>query len=130
MNWLKRFMVGRYGADQLYVGLVLASVAFLILSTITGWQLFIFLSLLLFAYGYFRVFSRNIWKRSQENLRFLKLWNPLKNKFKRDYNRLKHLRTHKYYKCVGCKQSLRVPRKRGKIRIVCPRCKSEMIKKT
>lgn len=130
MNWLRSFMMGRYGPDQLYIALVITSAVFLILASLTGWLGLLFFSLFFFIYGYFRVLSRNIYKRSLENQKFLRLWSPIQSKVKQSFNRIKTLRTHKYFRCTNCKQRLRVPRKKGKIRIICPRCKTQMIKKS
>jgi hypothetical protein len=80
--------------------------------------------------GYFRVLSKNISKRYQENVRFMKLWNPTKNWILKKVNRLRDMRTHRYYKCPKCSQTLRVPKGKGKIRIFCPICKSEFRKKS
>ena len=37
---------------------------------------------------------------------------------------------HRYYKCPKCRQSVRVPRGKGKISITCPRCREKFIRKT
>ena len=37
---------------------------------------------------------------------------------------------YKIYKCPKCRQKLRVPRGKGKIRISCRRCQYEFIRKT
>ena len=38
--------------------------------------------------------------------------------------------TYRFYKCPQCKQTVRVPKGRGKICITCPKCKTEFIKKS
>ena len=45
------------------------------------------------------------------------------------FDRLKD-RQHRYYKCPKCRQSVRVPRGKGKISITCPRCREKFIRKT
>ena len=35
-----------------------------------------------------------------------------------------------YFKCKNCKQELRIPRGKGKIKVICPHCKHEEIKKS
>lgn len=130
MDWFRRFMTGRYGVDQLYVALIVLSMFFLLLSSITGWPYFAVVSLLLFAYAYFRVLSRRIYKRSQENLVFLKLWVPVSRWFRQAVRRIKDLRRYKYFKCAGCGRSLRVPRGKGKVRVTCPVCRTAFVKKT
>ena len=38
--------------------------------------------------------------------------------------------TYRFFKCPQCKQTVRVPKGRGKICITCPKCKTEFIKKS
>ena len=107
-NSLIKFMSGRYGSDQFNVFLVV-------------------LALLL--YYLFRTYSRNIYRRRQENERFLSLIHPIK----RRYNLIKNNqqdKEHKYFLCPSCKQMVRVPRRRGKITITCPKCKHKFDKKS
>jgi ribosomal protein L37AE/L43A len=66
----------------------------------------------------FRTLSRNTYKRYQENRKFLALQQRIKD------------RDHRYFSCPRCKQTVRVPRGKGKIAISCPKCKEKFIKKT
>ena len=80
-------------------------------------------------YYLFRTYSRNIYRRRQENERFLSLIHPIK----RRYNLIKNNqqdKEHKYFLCPSCKQMVRVPRGRGKITITCPECKHKFDKKS
>ena len=65
-----------------------------------------------------RTFSRNTYKRYQENKKYLMLVERLKD------------RQHRYFTCPKCRQTVRVPRGKGKVAITCPRCKERFIKKT
>ena len=38
--------------------------------------------------------------------------------------------TYRFFKCPQCRQTVRVPKGRGKICITCPKCKTEFIKKS
>jgi hypothetical protein len=71
----------------------------------------------------FRILSRNIFKRKQENYKYLKIENSVVIWFKQKLNRAKDSKTHKYFTCPDCKQKLRVPRGQGKISVTCPKCK-------
>ena len=75
--------------------------------------------------------SRNIYKRSAENQRFLKLWNPVKNY---GHNiKMKFVErggTKNLCRCPKCHQIIRVPKGKGKIAITCPKCRFEFIKRT
>ena len=72
----------------------------------------------LLIYSFFRMFSRNIYKRQRENRRFTQLWMRLKD------------RNNRYFRCPNCKQTVRVPRGRGKICIRCPKCGEKFTRKT
>ena len=73
---------------------------------------------------------KNISKRYQENNKFLRIWNIIKNKINYVPQRIKSLKDYRYFKCSNCKQTLRVPRGKGKLSITCPKCKNVMIKKS
>lgn len=118
----RHFMMGRYGSDKLNmailgIGLLLIVVTMInpigILDLIlTG------LSYAMMFWAIFRMFSRNTYKRYQENRKYLLFVSRIKD------------REHRYYRCPRCHQTVRVPRNKGKIAITCPKCKEQFIKKT
>ncbi|MHC1747653.1 MAG: hypothetical protein AB9856_04585 [Cellulosilyticaceae bacterium] len=130
MDWLKKFMLGRYGFDQLGVGLMILAIILVFLTSIIQTPIISVLTYIPLIYCYFRVFSKNISKRRQENTYFLRYWNPIANKFKKLKARLKGMKTHRYYKCPNCHQELRVPKGRGNIKITCPKCQHTFSKRT
>jgi len=130
MNWLRRMMAGRYGTDQLSLALMVLYFILFLLSYIPYCFFLSWIGFLLFAVILFRTFSRNITKRYHENQIFLKRWNPVVNRFKTLKRRIRERKTHRYYRCPNCKQQLRVPKGRGKIKITCPKCRTQFIKKT
>lgn len=118
---LDRFMQGRYGMDRLnsvllWVSVGVAVVA-MILSGLVG-LVFTLLAYSLMGLAIFRALSHNTYKRYRENRRFLQLWDQMKD------------REHRYYTCPKCRQSVRVPKGKGKIAITCPKCRERFIKKT
>lgn len=125
MNWLKKFMYGRYGADQLSRALIVLSFILIIILGFLPSNLSI-----LVVIGYiptviciFRIFSKNMFKRKQENYKYLKWESSVTKWSKQKLNRAKDSKTHKYFTCPDCKQKLRVPRGQGKISVTCPKCK-------
>ncbi len=126
---LMRFMYGRYGMDQF--GRFLIGVAMiLMLLSILGPNIFYTLAVVVMVYAYFRMFSKQTYKRAGENQKYLQYEWKVKNWFGKKKREIKQLKTHHIYKCPNCKQKIRVPRGRGKIAITCKKCSHEFVKKS
>jgi uncharacterized paraquat-inducible protein A len=121
-NGLRNFMRGRYGNDRLNTCLLIIGMITSIISMFTGNGIVSFtltvIAYILMGTVLFRMLSRNTYKRYQENRKFLRFWERLKDK------------EHKHFDCPRCRQPVRVPRKKGKIAITCPKCKEKFIRKT
>ena len=128
-NWFQRFMSGRYGYDQFSRFLSLFALVLLILGLFLSSILY-FVGLILLFYSYFRMFSRNIQKRYQENQKYMVLEHKVIDWFSMHKMRFQQRKQYHYYHCPHCGQSLRVPRGRGKISITCPKCSTQFIKKS
>ena len=119
---LRRFMEGRYGTDRLNTAILIVGVAAALIRLFFS-QPFVNLALWLISYvmmfwAIFRMLSRNVYKRYQENRKFLQLFDRMKD------------REHRYFDCPKCRQMVRVPRGKGKIAITCPRCREKFVRKT
>ena len=88
------------------------------------------LGLALLIYSYFRILSRNVSKRYEENQRYLNAKYRAVVKKNNLKKRWAQRSTYRFFKCPQCKQTVRVPKGRGKICITCPKCKTEFIKKS
>lgn len=130
MNWLRKFMIGRYGVDQLSIVLLVINMILSISLRFLNNRILDIFFIIIPIIVLYRMFSKNISKRYQENMKFLNVWNPLKRKITNRIQRIKDLKHYKYFKCSNCKQILRVPRGKGKISVTCPKCKVIMIKKS
>lgn len=126
---LAAFMRGRYGNDRLNQFLMIAALVCLFLSFLGG-DLFYLLALAIMVYAYFRMFSRNIYKRAAEYQWYLNKERAVRGFFRKKRGEAAQRKTHHIYKCPNCKQKIRVPRGRGKIAIRCPKCSIEFIKKS
>lgn len=127
---MRGFMTGRYGADQLsrvYLGITMAC---LVISLFTKWQIFYMIGIVLLVYTYFRIFSKNISKRYEENQKFLNWRYQLAVKRNRRKTQWEQRKIYRYFKCPGCKQKVRIPKGKGKVAITCPRCHMEFIRKS
>lgn len=129
LDFLRRLMYGRYGSDALNQFLMVVALVLLIPWFFTRWAIFSILILILIVLVYFRMFSRNTYKRAAENQKFLAWFTPLQRKLAGRKMQLQD-KTHRYYKCPSCGRTLRVPRGRGRIEITCPHCKRKFVKKT
>lgn len=117
-----RFMQGRYGSDKLNTAILLVGLAASLLQLfmpIFGLKMaFLLISYCFLFWALFRSLSRNVYKRYEENRKYLRFMDKMKDK------------EHRYFDCPRCRQSVRVPRGKGKISITCPKCKEKFIKKT
>ncbi|MCC2213331.1 MULTISPECIES: hypothetical protein [Faecalibacterium] len=127
---LRQFMIGRYGTDGLNQFLSIASLVLLLIAIISRVNLFTYLGAVLLIFCYYRTFSRNISKRTEENYKFYTLKDRVDNKFKGWKEQWANRKVYHYYRCPQCRQKLRVPRGRGRIQISCPRCGTQFIKKS
>ena len=130
---IARFMAGRNGNDQLNRFLLLVDIVLLLIAAIfkdgIGRYVYPFVFVLL-AYAYFRMLSRNVYKRREENGKYMRL------KYKADAalhlrkERWVQRKDYKFFTCPSCRTSLRVPRHRGKVKIVCRKCGTSFFGKT
>ena len=122
VNSIQRMMMGRYGHDRLNVALLVVGLIMTVVSMFVRIKLVVLVTTLL-SYVFLilalvRCFSRNTYKRYNENRRFSLLLDQIKD------------RNNRYYSCPKCRQTVRVPRGKGKIAIICPKCREKFIKKT
>ena len=123
---LARFMIGRNGNDQLNRFLLLADVVLLLLASLLGrtalGSLLYLLVLALLGLTYFRMLSRNVYKRRSENEGYLRRKQQLLSRLRVFKERWRQRKDYKFFTCPSCRAVMRVPRGRGKIRIVCHKC--------
>ncbi len=126
----RRFMAGRYGNDGFNQFLSIVSMVFLVLALLTKASLFYYVALGVLFYSYFRMFSRNISKRTAENYKYYTLQNEVSAWQRKQKSKWAGRKQYRYFTCPQCRQQLRVPRGRGRIQINCPRCGNQFIKKS
>lgn len=123
-------MYGRNGVDSLGKFVLVISIIVMLLAGWTDSLILSYLSWIGIIYLYFRMFSRNIYKRSSENQWYLNKTYKIRTFFYRQKNLLLQRKTHHIYKCPTCRQKIRVPRGKGRIEICCPKCNTRFIKKS
>ncbi|MBQ8837361.1 MAG: hypothetical protein IJ002_07655 [Clostridia bacterium] len=115
-------MYGRYGGDQLYFALIIIFFVISVVNTFIGSYLLWILQYVLLIWAVYRYFSRNIYKRRQENRKFLGIWQSIKNFFAYLGDKFRDRKVCRYRKCKHCHAALRLPIKKGKNSVKCPRC--------
>ena len=137
---MMQFMMGRYGSDAFSFFMMIVGFMLQILGSILRLHPVRWAGLLLFFLMFARIFSRNIPKRQRENEKFLQIknrilnWNYFRKQKKQGtytYSQREQQSNGKkgvvyaYYHCPSCKQQIRVPAGKGKIRVTCPKCKTK-----
>lgn len=125
-----RFMQGRNGMDDLGKALNTIALVLLIISIFTRWGITYTLALVVIVYMYFRIFSKNIPKRYEENQKYRNFRYDLTIKWNNKKKEWAQRKIYRFYRCPMCRQKVRVPRGRGKICITCPKCRTEFVKKS
>ena len=124
------FYTGRNGSDQLSVFLVaialVIAVAASVITDETARMATGAVAIALALWAFFRMMSKNIGRRSAENDTFLSLIGQSPEKKARREKK----KTHRFFRCPKCKGMCRVPKGKGKIRITCPHCGEQFIKRT
>lgn len=128
---MKNLLKGRNGPDQL--GQFILSIALLI----SLLNLFLFKTKILSAfvwllliYSLYRLLSKQVYKRRQENWMFIQKMYPYQMKALKWANRQMDKKTHRHFRCPNCKQMVRVPKGHGLITITCPKCHTRFDKKS
>ncbi len=130
---LARFMAGRHGNDQLNGFLLIVEMVLLLAAVLFNGSIGKFLyplAVVLLAYVYFRMLSRNIPRRQEENGKFMRLRFKVSAAFKVRRERWVQRKDYKFFTCPSCHTTLRVPRGQGKIKIVCRKCGNSFLGKS
>ena len=115
-------MIGRYGPDQLNIALLITSIVIGLVGAIINISVLTIIGDVILFYTLFRMFSKNIAKRTSENQKYLRFLQSVKQWFLLHRNKWKYRKTHVYRKCPHCGIDIRLPRKSGEHICDCPKC--------
>lgn len=118
-------MAGRNGNDQLNNFLLVFTLVLMLAGSFAGGAVgryIMIASLLLLALCYFRMFSRNVYRRREENGKYMRLKYKVSAWLRLRKERWVQRKDYKFFTCPSCRTTLRVPRGHGKIKIVCRKC--------
>ena len=130
---LAQFMAGRNGNDQFNVFLLVIDILLVLAGTIAGGKagaVIYILVLVLLVYIYFRMFSRNLYRRREENGKFMRIKYKVSAWIRVRHERWVQRKDYKFFTCPSCRTTLRVPRGHGKNKIVCRKCGSSFTGKS
>ena len=119
---LARFMQGRNGPDNLGMFTLILGLVLSLTASFTGLAFLSYAGFAVYVWTLFRMFSKNLDKRSAENRKYVELTSGWKNKTRQFLKRMKNRREYKYFKCPHCKVLLRLKRGCGEKDITCVRC--------
>lgn len=126
---IRNFLSGRYGNDQLNIFLFILGCVLTFILSLFKTPYISLISYIPYGFAIFRMLSKNFVKRQQENAKFLTLSEPWRKFIKEKFRQFQD-KSHRYFRCPKCNRTLRVPKGKGKIKISCPHCNKEFVKRT
>ena len=135
MNFLervRRFMYGRYGFDQFgrflfglgiffWAVCLVLRFGFRIEGIYIAYRICSVLNTVTYVYAVFRILSRNTYKRSLENEKYLRIRNKVVPFLEKKTESIRN-KEYIFKKCPKCGVKLRLKRIRGKHTTKCPKC--------
>ena len=125
-----RFMAGRNGVDQFGRFLSYAALVVIVINLFAHSLILWVLGLALLIWSYFRMFSKNVARRREENGRYLQLEYKVTGAVRGWWDRMKQRKDYVFFHCPSCRAMLRVPRGKGKIRVTCRKCGNAFERRT
>lgn len=117
---------GKYGFDTLGRDMMILWVIIGFLNRFIRSRIVEFAALVLPVLALLRVFSEAVYKRSNENRKYLEIREKVFQFVKIHFMMIKESKTHRYYKCKNCSSYIRVKRKKGEHYVDCPKCGKEI----
>ncbi len=128
-------MYGRNGYDAYSQFLLLAAIVLVVASMLFSRLPAVALLLQMgeyavLVYCVFRVLSRNVLKRQQENARYYERRQRFLRWARGLKDRWQQRKEYKFFRCPSCHALLRVPRGKGRLQLTCRKCGNRFERKT
>lgn len=117
-EWLR----GRNGSDELSTCALVVAIVLVAANMLLHSFLVSVIALALMAYAWWRMSSKDLEARENENGVFVEFLGPMRSWVQSPAQAVAETRAYKHIKCPECGQRVRVPRGKGKVRITCPKC--------
>lgn len=127
---LYRFMQGRYGQDSLNAALCVLALLLIFVAAFVPVRLLSLTALIPLGWAIFRAYSKNLANRRSENAKWLKLTAPVRKSWHLGRAKWADRKSYRYFTCPKCRETMRVPKGRGKIEITCRKCGEKFQRKT
>lgn len=130
---IAQFMYGRRGTDDFSRFLLIATLVLIVLSWLFGGlfqSIFWLLGLACLVYCYFRILSRDIYKRQKENAWYLQKKTAFTKWLRSLRDRWQQRKEYRFFRCPSCHTLLRVPKGKGKIQLTCRKCGNRFERKS
>lgn len=115
--------------DALSQFLMFVGLAVMIVASFMNSSILSFIGYAAVIFVYVRVFSKNYHKCYAQNQKYLLLKKKVTGYFRKKKSIMNQRKTHRIYACPSCKQTVRVPKGKGKVEIRCPKCSTKFVKK-
>lgn len=125
-----RFMRGRYGTDELSKALLIAGIAIMLIANLADSTIIYLMSTALIVFAYFRIFSRDTYRCSLQNQKYLGVKNRLIRGWRSRTDILRQRKDYRIYSCPSCRQKVRIPKGKGKVEITCPKCAAKFSRRS
>lgn len=113
---------GRNGADDTSTIVMNLAILLVIIDLFVRTTWLALLACILIVYSWWRISSKQVAHRHQENEQVLKLLGPAAAWIINPISAFRETKRYKHLVCPSCGQRIRIPRGKGKIRITCPKC--------
>ena len=131
LNKLRNFLYGRYNKlDALNITMLIFSFLLSMINSrfitnpIASFAIW-FLSTALAVFTFFRLLSKDIYKRQHENDVFKQKTLPISNTYKLYKVKFKERKINRIVVCPVCKTMLRLPKGKKNIQVTCGKCKNK-----
>lgn len=131
-DWRERFrnfMQGRYGEDQLSRFSLVVVLILIVLNFFVRTSVFGIIGALLLVWVYYRMLSKDTYKRAEENRKYLEIRDRIQAFFRRSSSGSAQA-DFRIYRCPKCGQKIRIPKGHGMVEITCPKCRTRFRKRT